>query len=105
MLVSASSQPLFPLCTVHGEGRWLDRQTVLLSAAMLSGMMAPLLAQHLTWVRALSFASRRRRAIALFLTGYACVWMGALSGLWALSDTFRTTFGSETAAVLAALGL
>lgn len=105
MLVLVSSQPLFPLCAVHGEEGWLDRQNVLFSAAMLGGMMAPLLAQHLTWVRVLSFASRRRRAIALFLTGYACVWMGALSGLWALSDTLRTTFGSETAAVLAALGL
>jgi predicted metal-binding membrane protein len=109
MLVLVSDPPLAQFCGLHRtggiiEGR-LNGQAVLFSTAMLGGMMAPLLAQNLTWVSALSFASRRWRAIGLFLTGYACVWMGALSGLWALSGTLRAALGSETAAVLAAFGL
>jgi predicted metal-binding membrane protein len=108
MLVPVSSQPLAQFCGLHraGDVEWpLDRQAVLFSAAMVGGMMTPLLAQNVTWVSALSFASRRRRAIALFLAGYACVWMGALSLLWALSGTLRAALGSETAALLAAFGL
>lgn len=109
MLVLVSDQPIAQFCGLHRagdifEGR-LDGHAALFSAAMLGGMMAPLLAQNLTWVRGLTFASRRWRAIALFVAGYACVWMGALSGLWALSDALRAVFGTETAALLAALGL
>lgn len=109
MLVLVSGQPDLPLCTVHDTGNIidgrLDYQAVLFSAAMLSGMMAPLLAQNVTWVGRLSFASRRWRAIALFLAGYACLWVIALSALWLLSNALRAVFGSEIAAFLAALGL
>jgi predicted metal-binding membrane protein len=109
MLVLISGQPDMQLCTVHDAGHIidgrLDYQAVLFSAAMLGGMMAPLLAQNVTWVSRLSFASRRWRAIALFLVGYACVWMIALSALWVLSNALRAVLGSEIAALLAVLGL
>jgi predicted metal-binding membrane protein len=106
MLVLVSGQPDLPLCTVHSPGDgWLDYQTLLFLAAMLGGMMAPLLAQNVTWVSRLSFASRRWRAIAFFLAGYACVWVIALSALWVLSNALRAVTGSEIAALLAMLGL
>jgi predicted metal-binding membrane protein len=109
MLVPVSSQPLAQFCGLHRAadiGEWpLDRQVMLFSAAMLGGMMAPLLAQNVTWISVLTLASRRWRAIALFLAGYACAWLGALSALRALSATLRTALGSETAACLAAFGL
>jgi predicted metal-binding membrane protein len=109
MLVLVSGPPGLPLCTVHEPGTIiggrLDYQALLFSAAMLSGMMAPLLAQNVTWVSRLSFVSRRWRAIALFLAGYACVWVIALSALWVLSNALRAVTGSEIAAVFAMLGL
>lgn len=104
MLAMAPEQKLIPICSVNGSTGWPDSQA-LLPAAMLGGMMAPLLAQNVTWVSTMSFASRRRRAIALFLAGYTCGWMGALGVLWVVANGFRALLGSETAALFAALGL
>ena len=46
-------------------------------ALMLAAMMAPLLIAPVRHVRDRSFAQRRARTIALFVAGYAAVWMAA----------------------------
>jgi predicted metal-binding membrane protein len=54
-------------------------------ALMLAAMMLPLLSAPVRHVRARSFAQRRVRAIMLFITGYAMIWMAAGVVLLALS--------------------
>jgi predicted metal-binding membrane protein len=44
---------------------------------MLVAMMGPLLVPMITYVAARSFVDRRDRAVGLFATGYAAVWMAA----------------------------
>lgn len=44
-------------------------------ALMLVAMMSPVLIQPIRHVRMSSFTHRRARSIALFVTGYAAVWM------------------------------
>jgi predicted metal-binding membrane protein len=46
-------------------------------ALMLAAMMAPMLIAPVRYVRDRSFASRRRRAAALFVAGYAAAWTPA----------------------------
>jgi predicted metal-binding membrane protein len=61
-------------------------------ALMAAAMMSPLLVAPLRHVRDRSFVSRRRRAMLLFIAGYAAVWMiagvalqaVALTTLWAV---------------------
>jgi predicted metal-binding membrane protein len=52
-------------------------------ALMVAAMMSPLLAAPLRHVRDRSFASRRARAMLLFVAGYLAVWMIAGIGLLA----------------------
>lgn len=54
-------------------------------ALMLAAMMAPLVIAPIRHVRDRSFARRRGRAIALFVAGYATVWMAAGVVLMSLS--------------------
>jgi predicted metal-binding membrane protein len=54
-------------------------------ALMVAAMMAPLLIEPVRHVRDRSFARRRVRAVVLFLTAYATVWMAAGVVLLALS--------------------
>jgi predicted metal-binding membrane protein len=44
---------------------------------MVAAMMLPLLSAPVRHVRARSFTQRRARAITLFITGYAMIWMAA----------------------------
>ena len=50
-------------------------------ALMLAAMMLPMVIAPVRYVRVCSFARRRLRATALFLTGYAAVWMAAGAAL------------------------
>jgi len=52
---------------------------------MLAAMMLPLLTAPVGHVRAQNFLHRRERAIALFLAGYASIWVVAAALLVALS--------------------
>jgi predicted metal-binding membrane protein len=52
-------------------------------ALMIAAMMFPLLVDPLRHVRNRSFARRRTRAMLLFVTGYAAVWMTTGVGLQA----------------------
>jgi len=70
-------------------------------ALMLAAMMAPLLVTPLRHVRDRSFASRRTRAMLLFVAGYLAVWMIAGAGLQAVALAAR----SAVATPLAGLGL
>lgn len=54
-------------------------------ALMLAAMMAPVLIAPVRHVRDRSFSQRRARAIALFVAGYAAVWMAAGVMLLALA--------------------
>src|SRR5689334_21239144 len=75
---------------------------------MLAAMMPPLVAGPLRHVRERSFASRRVRAMSLFVIGYAAVWMIAGMGLqlmafaaqWATSDARLCFVLSASAAML-----
>jgi predicted metal-binding membrane protein len=73
--------------------------------AMLGAMMAPLLAQNLTWVRAQSLSARRRRATGLFLTGYLLPWVLAMGGLWAVMGLLVLATRHDLAALGLAAGL
>jgi predicted metal-binding membrane protein len=53
-------------------------------ALMVAAMMSPLIIAPLRHVRDRSFARRRARAMLLFVTGYAAVWMTAGVGLQAV---------------------
>lgn len=55
----------------------MHRSPLAASALMFVAMMVPLMAAPLRHVREQSFAARRPRAIALFVAGYALVWMVA----------------------------
>jgi predicted metal-binding membrane protein len=74
---------------------------------MLVAMMGPLLAAPLHHVRARSFAARRPRAITLFLTGYAAVWIiaGAVLLPLALSVRPLVAESSLSAAVITGLAI
>jgi predicted metal-binding membrane protein len=58
-------------------------------ALMVAAMMAPLLVAPLRHVRDRSFARRRARAMALFVAGYATVWMSMGVALWAVVLSVR----------------
>jgi predicted metal-binding membrane protein len=58
-------------------------------ALMLAAMMAPVLIAPVRHVRDRSFSHRRARAIALFVAGYAAVWMAAGVILLALALAAR----------------
>jgi predicted metal-binding membrane protein len=73
--------------------------------AMLVAMMMPLIALPLFHVRNSSLASRRRRAAATFLLGYFGCWFLTAVPLLAAAITLRTTAGSTTAALVAAIAL
>lgn len=78
--VSAVAWIWMTAATGHAPGEMLpDHQTTQVTlvdwAVMLEAMMLPLLQAPISHVRDRSFSSRRVRAITLFLTGYAVVWM------------------------------
>jgi predicted metal-binding membrane protein len=56
---------------------------------MLAAMMLPLLIAPVRHIRDRSFARRRTRAIALFVAGYAAIWMPAGAVLLALAMAVR----------------
>ena len=58
-------------------------------ALMLAAMMPPIVVAPLRHVRDRSFASRRARAMLLFVAGYASVWMVAGAGLQVLALAVR----------------
>ena len=58
-------------------------------ALMLTAMMLPLLAAPVRHVRSRSLARRRGRAVALFVSGYALVWLAAGGVLMALALALR----------------
>lgn len=58
-------------------------------ALMLVAMMAPMTLGALYQIRIASFAGRRWRSSALFLAGYAAVWMAIGAGLVAIELTAR----------------
>jgi len=58
-------------------------------ALMLAAMMAPVLIAPVRHVRDRSFYHRRARAIALFVAGYAAIWMAAGVMLQALALAVR----------------
>jgi predicted metal-binding membrane protein len=58
-------------------------------ALMIAAMMFPLLVAPLQHVRNRSFARRRTRAMLLFVTGYAAVWMTTGVGLQATALALR----------------
>jgi predicted metal-binding membrane protein len=75
-------------------------------ALMLASMMLPMLTAPVRHIRNRTFARQRVRAIALFLSGYATVWMIAGAGLALLAATARSHAGeilALTAATTAAL--
>ena len=63
-------------------------------ALMLAAMMSPLLAAPLRHVRDRSFASRRTRAMLLFVAGYLAIWMIAGAGLQAVTLAARSAVPS-----------
>jgi predicted metal-binding membrane protein len=68
---------------------------------MLAAMMAPLLIAPMRHIRDRSFARRRARAIALFATGYAAIWMPTGAVLLILALTLGMgALGSWLTAVL-----
>ena len=71
-------------------------------ALMLTAMMLPLLIAPIRHVRDRSYASRRYRAIALFLAGYGSVWMvagGVLLAVAALAGGIARAIAFPAAAV------
>ena len=77
-------------------------------ALMVVAMMAPLVVSPLQHLRDRSFARRRARATALFLSGYLTAWMAAGAGLLTLADVARESpfppaLGFALATVAAAL--
>jgi predicted metal-binding membrane protein len=73
-------------------------------AVMLAAMMAPLLIAPVRHVRNSSFARARARAIALFVAGYAAVWMLAGVVLQALALAARLA-APESSAPLALVAM
>jgi predicted metal-binding membrane protein len=62
---------------------------------MVAAMMLPLQLAPVRHIRARSFARRRWRAIALFLAGYAAVWLAAGAVLVALALLLRLDFADS----------
>jgi predicted metal-binding membrane protein len=81
---------------------------LLASAVMLLAMMPPLLAPPLLHVWRRSLARRRVRAVALFVLGYAVVWLGAelvlVSG-WLLLGGIAPATGPAPFAIAALVAL
>jgi len=78
---------------------------VLSSLLMIAAMMVPLLVAPMMHVRERSLAERRMRAVALFLLGYSLAWLPALCLLQIAALALRIASGSETVALVLALGL
>lgn len=81
---------------------------LLASAVMLLAMMPPLLAPPLLHVWRRSLARRRARAVALFVLGYALVWLGAellLVGGWLLLGGVTPAAGPAPFAIAAMIAL
>ena len=102
VLLGLDRQSLATLCTPSGATLDPAAMAVLAvsSLAMVAAMMAPLLAQPLTYIWNRSLSRRRRRAIALFITAYVAVWMvavvllqAAAAGLTAFAGGWAVAFG------------
>jgi predicted metal-binding membrane protein len=74
-------------------------------ALMLAAMMLPLLIAPVRHVRDRSFAQRRARAIALFVSGYTGVWMVAGAVLLSLAMAARLAAPVSLAPVAAAAAI
>jgi predicted metal-binding membrane protein len=72
-------------------------------ALMLAAMMLPLLGAPVRHVRARSLTRRRARSVALFLMGYALVWMAAGAALLAVALALRLALPGSPAPLIAAL--
>ena len=113
LLVMVTTPSFARIC--GGLGRWqalaldwrLTGPTSLLCffLAMIGAMMAPLLAQNLTCVRAQSLSARRPRATALFMIGYLLPWTLAMAGLWAASGLLVLATRHDLTALALAAGL
>ena len=73
MLGAMSSSPSLDAVIAFNPNAWLTVGWAL----MLTAMMGPLLIAPVRHVHDRSFASRRARAIVLFLAGYAAIWIAA----------------------------
>jgi predicted metal-binding membrane protein len=82
---AASGRQLIGLVIPLGFSNFLAAQWGL----MLVAMMLPILIAPVRHIRDRSFAHRRLRAIALFLAGYAAIWMLAGAGLLTLAAVAR----------------
>lgn len=96
MLGAASVKRLFPLAgsdfvTSFAAG-WV---------LMLAAMMLPMLTAPVRHIRNRTFARQRVRAIALFLSSYAAVWMIAGAGLTLLATAARSHAGEIPALMTA----
>lgn len=81
---------------------------VLAWLAMLLAMMSPLLTQPIAQIRLRSLARRRRRAVALFVTGYGAVWIIAglvLTTTSAALGLFASSIGTPALMVAAAVAV
>ncbi|MBV8915456.1 MAG: DUF2182 domain-containing protein [Acetobacteraceae bacterium] len=67
---------------------------------MLCAMMLPLLWPQLQHLRARSLRARRSRATALFLAGYAVVWLPVLAAIWAVSIALRPLLFAASVGIL-----
>jgi predicted metal-binding membrane protein len=74
-------------------------------AIMLVAMMLPVLSAPVRHVIQRSLAARRVRAVALFVAGYAALWLAAGVPLVAVSLAARSSASPLTAAGLVALGV
>lgn len=76
-------------------------------ALMLVAMMSPVLIQPIRHIRLRSFRHRRARSIALFVTGYAAIWMALGSVLLAIELVLKLfapqSYLSVTGVVLVSL--
>lgn len=68
---------------------------------MLAAMMLPMLIAPVRHIRDRSFARRRVRAIALFLAGYAAIWMIADAGLTVVAAVARLRTGESAGLMIA----
>jgi predicted metal-binding membrane protein len=75
---------LLPGAAAHGpmhEARWTPASLAAHAVLMFAAMMLPLSGAPVRHVRDRSFASRRGRAVALFLAAYALPWIAATAVL------------------------
>jgi predicted metal-binding membrane protein len=74
---------------------WLNPPVSLATAwaLMLAAMMLPLLTFHVRALHERTFARRRARALLLFITGYAAVWMAAGAVVLAIVLAVRLSAG------------